>query len=100
MKALEKGLSDELDIEDEGTLFAERALSRQKRSLDGTIKLYENLSFLLLTSNSCERLFSHAKYALSDWRKGIHPSNFVTQMFLFSKNDLWDARDVNKIIVT
>lgn len=99
MKALERRLLNELDFENECKSFAKRSLKRRKKTSDGTIKLCGDIRFLITTSNICERLLSHAGYALSACKSGIDSSNFGAQMLLFSNNDLWDARDRNKMIV-
>lgn len=87
-------MSDESNIEDEGIPFAEQAQKRQKRTSDGTIKLYGDLRFLLPTFNLSQHLLFHAGYAPSDSRKRINPSNFEAQMFFFSSNNMCDGRDV------
>lgn len=98
LKEMKQTVLDELHIEDERTPFAEGAVSREKTTSDGTIKLYWDLQSLNPTSKACERFIFLARLALSECRRGINSSNFEYQM-LFPPQWLLRCRDINKIIV-
>jgi len=59
---------------------------------------YLDLRFIVLTSNMCERLFSKAGCALSDRRKSLAPVNFEQQIYLHANANLWDLREVDKLV--
>lgn len=80
---------------DEGLSFAERALKRQKCIEHESRGKYMDSSFLIPTSNVCERLFSKVGYTFTQRRKGMCPANLEGQVFLHLNKDLWGRSDVN-----
>ena len=73
--------------------FADMLMNnRQKRSQ------YKNTSFLPVTSNAAERLFSVAGYTLNDYRQRLLPSNFEMQIFLFFNKKYWDIETLQNVI--
>jgi hypothetical protein len=75
----------------------QRQLKRQKRSLlnDGPAD-YICLDILPGTSVTCERLFSTAKFILSDTRKRTSPSLFEALLLLKVNSTHWDVFSVSE----
>jgi hypothetical protein len=75
----------------------QRQLKRQKRSLlnDGPAD-YICLDILPGTSVTCERLFSTAKFILSDTRKRTSPSLFEALLLLKVNSTHWDVFSVGE----
>lgn len=78
--------------------YVERALKRFKNT-SGKGRQFEDLRFLLPTSNICERLFSKAGHVLNDPRMALLPANFEVQLFLHLNRDLWSVHDFNQLKV-
>ena len=74
--------------------FAEQVFKKTKLN-DNTE--YQNLAFLLPTSNICERMFSKAGYSLTKRGKSTAPATFEQQMFLRVSQSLWDISDIAEI---
>lgn len=81
------------DSNREESLFANRALKRQQ--LSSTIGSEQ---YKVPTSNICEWLISVAGYALDSKRMGLLPPNLESQLVLNLNGDLWDVRDVDKVM--
>jgi hypothetical protein len=69
---------------------------QQKNTSDGIAKQYVNLDILSGTSVSCERLFSAAKFILTDTRKSMSPSVFESILLLKVNRTEWDALSVGR----
>ena len=79
--------------------LAERALKRRRvGSSVGGQSDYIDLSFIVPTSNICERLFSVVGYGLNSRWQSVLPSNFESQLFLHANKQLWGVSEVNKIM--
>jgi hypothetical protein len=86
---------DDNEITANYALALEQRLKRQKR--EGVERdVYVNLDTLLGTSVMCERLFSLAKFALTDTRKRTLPALFEALMLLKVNRALWDVFLVGK----
>ena len=48
------------------------------------------------TSNLAERLFSHARFTLTDYRNETLPINFESVVFLYTNKQHWDVCLVNE----
>ena len=60
----------------------------KKRKLEFKSK-YRNLSYVVSTSNVCERLFSQAKLVMSSLRQSMHPDTLNMILFLKANRHLW-----------
>ena len=78
--------------------IVEEAMKRQKLGA-ATESPYLNLSFLVPTSNLCERLFSKCGYTITDRREGLIPENIECQIFLHMNMDLWDISTIKEILI-
>ena len=73
----------------------ERKLKRQKRvAAKERREVYVNLDMLPGTSVNCERLFSQAKFILSDTRKRTNPMLFEALLLLKVNASLWNVFSV------
>ena len=84
----------------------ERALKRKSMDSDGGEK-YCDLTFILPTSNVCERLFSvsrsvsintNFRLVLTDYRKSMTPYTFQCILSLKMNRDLWGIRTLQEIL--
>ncbi|RHZ08646.1 hypothetical protein DYB31_013821 [Aphanomyces astaci] len=71
--------------------MAARALNRRK--LLQARSNYLDCRFLRPTSNMCERLFSVTKWAMTDRRRSVLPSNLEEQLFLHCNSFFWGSED-------
>lgn len=76
--------------------FADWLLRLQRVSPQSLKSKYLDLRYIVLTSNKCESLFSIAGFTMVDRRKGMLPSNFVSQLF-YVNFALCDIKDVHQI---
>ena len=88
--------AENLDEEDTSETFSQalqRKLKRQKRErgLEQLGDKYLNLDMLPGTSVNCERLFSMAKFILSDTRKRINPNLFEALLLLKVNTRFWSV---------
>lgn len=60
---------------------------------------YHHTSYVLTTSNNCERLFSQAGFALNSRRDNLLQSNIAAQLFLFGIAAYWNITDIVNILV-
>jgi hypothetical protein len=74
--------------------LATELLRVNRRRIDNVPSLYADLAFVLPTSNVVERLFSVAKYILTDTRKHMHPINFEMVIFLRTNSSYWSVDTV------
>ena len=75
----------------------QRQLKRQKREAgEQPADIYINLQILPGTSVNCERLFSIAKFILSDTRKRTNPELFDALLLLKVNRDYWNMYSVGK----
>ena len=81
----------------ENLTLAKRALKRGKVERQRAAR-YMDLSFVIPTSNLCERFLSKSGYALSDCQKGILPANFENQLLLHVNFDNWSIDDINALV--
>lgn len=72
-------------------------LSNQERQVEARAKKtrYRSTKHIFTTSVIVECLFSRAKLILEDKRKSMSPWHMELLLFLYSNQDLWDARTVN-----
>ena len=82
--------------DDEEKLYAQaiqQKLTRQRREATNwqSPDLYINFDILPGTSVDCERLFSSAKFILSNTRKRTSPSLFEAILLLKVNSSLWNA---------
>ena len=98
---LEKIDADPVIIENnnEQLSYAELAL-RDAREQPQTTSNYIDLNFLPTTSNLVERLFSAAKFILTDCRKSMYPVHFEASLFLKVNRELWSVETLNCILQT
>lgn len=89
--ALNRGNNDSLSYD------ARALLAQESNSFSG--KKYQDLRFLIPTSNVCERLFSKAGYTLGDRRMSLLPANLESQLFLHLNKDLWSVSDLNELTI-
>ena len=75
-----------------------RACKRQKYHLLDSLAGYDDLRYILPSSNICERLFSMAGIALDSRRQRLLPSNFEAQMYLFANASFWDIQDISIVL--
>ena len=73
---------------------------KRKRSGNGNdnAQNYMNLGVLVGTSVSCERLFSAAKFIMTDLRKSMSPSLFEAILLLKVNRCEWDIYSVGKAL--
>ena len=75
----------------------QRKLNRQKRETSNEkANMYMNLDMLPGTSVNCERLFSAAKFILSDTRKRTTPSLFEALLLLKVNRGFWNVYSVGQ----
>jgi hypothetical protein len=75
----------------------QRKLKRQKRETSNEkANMYMNLDMLPGTSVNCERLFSAAKFILSDTRKRTTPSLFEALLLLKVNRGFWNVYSVGQ----
>ena len=75
----------------------QRQLKRQKREAgERPADIYINLQILPGTSVNCERLFSIAKFILSDTRKRTNPELFEALLLLKVNRDYWNMYSVGE----
>jgi NAD dependent epimerase/dehydratase family enzyme len=75
----------------------QRKLKRQKREIASEQQdVYLNLDMLPGTSVNCERLFSNAKFILSDTRKRTTPSLVEALLLLKVNRSYWNVYSVGK----
>lgn len=103
--AAEETPSNEDDLEDDDIIDHERSYSEElerklKRQKRVTAKerpnVYMNLDMLPGTSVNCERLFSQAKFILSDTRKRTNPTLFEALLLLKVNASSWNVFSVGK----
>jgi hypothetical protein len=87
--------------DDEEKLYAQaiqQKLTRQRREATNwqSPHLYINFDILPGTSVDCERLFSSAKFILSDTRKRTSPQLFEAILLLKVNSSLWNAFSVGQ----
>lgn len=88
----------QINQSEENLSIVERSRKRRRLSLNCNGVKYIDLSFIVPTSNICERLFSIAGFALTDRRQSISPARFEGQIFLHVNSSLWSVTDVHEII--
>ncbi len=76
--------------------ISERMAKRRKR--DEETSSYIDCNFILGSIAEVERVFSFAKYLLSDTRRCMTPQLFEALMFLKINSRFWDAALVEKAI--
>ena len=77
----------------------QRKLKRQKRGTDAERQdVYIDLEMLPGTSVNCERLFSAAKFILSDTRKRTSPTLFEALLLLKVNSSYWNVHSVGQAI--
>jgi hypothetical protein len=76
----------------------ELRIKRRKKSNDNIALSYMNLDVLAGTSVLCERLFSAAKFILTDLRKSTSPSVFEAILLLKVNRSEWDVHTVGKAL--
>ena len=91
------GLSEFENISDTDSIF-ESACKKCKYDYVKNNRAYEDLRYILPTSNHCERLFSRAGYCMNSRRQAILPSNIEAQVFLNCNSSFWGIADLNKIM--
>jgi hypothetical protein len=91
-------LDDEGEERASSSNLATQLLRANRRRIDNAPSLYVDLNFVLPTSNVVERLFSVAKYILTDTRKHMHPSNFEMIIFLRTNSSYWNVDTVAEAI--
>jgi hypothetical protein len=75
----------------------QRKLKRQKRETSNEkANMYMNLDMLPGTSVNCERLFSAAKFILSDTRKRTTPNLFEALLLLKVNRGFWNVYSVGQ----
>jgi len=84
--------------QDRNKTLAERSLSRRRASTSNRVS-YQDVRFILPTSNICERLFSIADHALPARRRSLHPTTFETQLFLRENEEYWELKDVHSVVM-
>lgn len=75
-----------------------RAFKRQKAEVMNLATGYDDVRYVLPSSNLCERLFSKAGYAINSRRMATLPSNIESQVFLFANCSYWTIADVSAIL--
>lgn len=90
----------EVEARESGASLVERATKKLRVETVGSRTGYMDTSFLVPTSNMCERLFSKAGYALADRRHSMLPGNFEAQLVLNANDDLWGIEDVKELMRT
>ena len=63
-----------------------------------TASKYEDIFYVPPTSNVVERLFSQAKFVLTDLRKSMSDDLFESVIVLKINRKLWDAQLVNEVL--
>jgi hypothetical protein len=91
-------LDDEGEERASSSNLATQLLRANWRRIDNAPSLYVDLNFVLPTSNVVKRLFSVAKYILTDTRKHMHPSNFEMIIFLRTNSSYWNVDTVAEAI--
>ena len=88
-----------LENNNEQLSYAELAL-RDAREQPQTTSNYIDLNFLPTTSILVERLFSAAKFVLTDCRKSMYPVHFEASLFLKVNRELWSVETLNCMLQT
>jgi len=89
--------ADELGATESYSQLLQRKLKRQKREIASEQQdVYLNLDMLPGTSVNCKRLFSNAKFILSDTRKRTTPSLFEALLLLKVNRSYWNVYSVGK----
>lgn len=101
LQSFHHGQSDAGDTgssDDEEVSYAVRVAKRLKVGMHDERQRdkYMNLDVIPGTSVNCERLFSLAKYILTDTRKSTQPIVFEALLFLKVNRHIWDAHSVGK----
>ncbi|KAF0706983.1 hypothetical protein AaE_013834 [Aphanomyces astaci] len=95
--AVTAGMGDDDRMSDADCMsMASRA--KKRRKMQQSCSGFMDCRFLRPTSNMCERLFSVTKWALTDRRQSMLPSNFEEQMFLHCNAFLWGIDDVKSVM--
>jgi hypothetical protein len=92
-KSLEAGEDGGADSDSEDMTFAEKIAAKKRQRLE---KQYINCDFILGSVAEVERLWSIAKYVLTDNRKGLTPQLFEAILFLRLNAHFWDEADVQQ----
>ena len=83
------------ESEDNGTHELLQAINRnKKRRTEGNDCGYINVDFILGSTAEIERIWSIAKYLLSDNRKKIEPEVFEALLFLKANHAYWDINNI------
>lgn len=94
------GGGDAHDINPQDLSYAQQLELRMKRRktthAEMSIMQYLNLDMLSGTSVSCERLFSLAKFILTDTRKSTSPAVFEAILLLKVNRSEWNVQSVGK----
>lgn len=77
---------------------ADEWLERGKQRRGQGESKYIDTRFVVATSNMCERLFSIGGAAMGTRRKGMLPSSFEEQLFLYVNAFLWGVKEVHEIV--
>ena len=78
--------------------LADELLTPKRQCLEKNTSNYIDLKFVLPTSNIVERLFSMAKFILTDSRKHMHPSNFEKIIFLRVNSSYWGVHTLSSFM--
>ena len=93
-------LNDDDDDDEQSESYSQalqRKLKRQRRDAGAErTEVYVNLDMLPGTSVNCERLFSTAKFILSDTRKRTSPTLFEALLLLKVNSGFWNVFSVSK----
>ena len=87
-------------VELEVTNDFQQIVKKQKSIAKNASSQYLDLSFLMPTSNVCERFFSKCGFAMNDRRGGLCPANAEAQMFLHMNMELWDIATIKEILTS
>lgn len=93
---LKMNMIQESQDSDASCSIVERAMKAKKRK--ATPNLYVEVKYIPPTSNAAERLFSHARSVLTDYRKSMTPYHFECVMFLKANRSYWDIATVAEIV--
>jgi hypothetical protein len=90
-------ITDEIRTAESYSQLLQQKLKRQKREVTSEQQdVYLNLNMLRGTSVNCKRLFSNAKFILSDTRKRTTPSLFQALLLLKVNRSYWNVYSVGK----
>ena len=90
-------ITDEIRTAESYSQLLQQKLKRQKREVTSEQQdVYLNLNMLRGTSVNCKRLFSNAKFILSDTRKRTTPSLFEALLLLKVNRSYWNVYLVGK----